>query len=409
MASLRSINQDDLRNHNLSVVLDSLLRAADPLSRADLAKETGLTKATMSVLISLLLDNGILEEGKPSGQAVYGRPSIPLVIRGGRICAMGLQINTDGYGVIVLDINGTTVDERWVDTDMCNADEHEIFANLDELAREQERNLERLGYTLVGAGLALPGLVTDDMRLLGARNLGWKQLDLTTFNVVNRLHPSIGNEANAAALAQVPGYATQRRGVGQIDPTGSFIYLSTDVGIGGAVVREGRVVRGDHGFGGEIGHVSVDMRGPVCRCGRRGCLEVYAGRRSMVSAAGIASSDAAATRQSIGELIDRWRQRDSTVVAVVEKALEAMASVIASIVNVCDVDTVMLGGLWAHFDPALIQRVERMVQPQVLSYPEVRVRVLMADAVERPALVGAAESSLRTFVDNPLRFIADTA
>ena len=125
----------------------------------------------------------------------------------------------------------------------------------------------------------------------------------------------------------------------------------------------------------------------------------------MVSAAGIASSDAAATRQSIGELIDRWRQRDSTVVAVVEKALEAMASVIASIVNVCDVDTVMLGGLWAHFDPALIQRVERMVQPQVLSYPEVRVRVLMADAVERPALVGAAESSLRTFVDNPLRFM----
>ena len=81
MASLRSINQDDLRNHNLSVVLDSLLRATEPMSRADLAKKTGLTKAAMSVLVSLMLDNEILVEGAPSGQSLYGRPSIPLEIR----------------------------------------------------------------------------------------------------------------------------------------------------------------------------------------------------------------------------------------------------------------------------------------------------------------------------------------
>ena len=95
MASLRSINQDDLRNHNLSVVLDSLLRATEPMSRADLAKKTGLTKAAMSVLVSLMLDNEILVEGEPSGQSLYGRPSIPLEIKGGRLCGMGLQANTD--------------------------------------------------------------------------------------------------------------------------------------------------------------------------------------------------------------------------------------------------------------------------------------------------------------------------
>ena len=274
MTSLRRINQDDLRNHNLSVVLDSLLRATDQLSRADLAKETGLTKATMSVLVSLLMDNGVLEEGVPTGQSLYGRPSIPLLIRGGRLCGIGLQVNTDGYGIAVLDINGTTVDEQWVDADMTNANADEVFRNLDELAKSQEASLDRMGYTLVGSGLALPGLVTDDPRLLGARNLGWEHLDLKTFDVVRRLNPKVDNEANAAALAQIPGYATQRRGIGLVEPTDSFIYLSTDVGIGGAVVRDGHVVRGDHGFGGELGHVSVDMRGPICRCGRRGCLEV---------------------------------------------------------------------------------------------------------------------------------------
>ena len=273
MASLRSINQDDLRNHNLSVVLDSLLRATEPMSRADLAKKTGLTKAAMSVLVSLMLDNEILVEGAPSGQSLYGRPSIPLEIKGGCLCGMGLQANTDGYGVVVLDLEGSVVGEQWVDADMANADER---------ALQQEEALAKKGYVLAGTGLALPGLVTDDMRLLGARNLGWERLDLKQFDVVKRLDPVACNEANAAALAQVPGYATQRKGSGRIKPTDSFLYMSTDVGIGGAVIREGRVVSGDHGFGGELGHVSVDMRGPVCRCGRRGCLEVYAGRRSMV-------------------------------------------------------------------------------------------------------------------------------
>lgn len=280
-----------------------------------------------------------------------------------------------------------------------------IFARLDELALQQEEALAKKGYVLAGTGLALPGLVTDDMRLLGARNLGWERLDLKQFDVVKRLDPVACNEANAAALAQVPGYATQRKDSGRIKPTDSFLYMSTDVGIGGAVIREGRVVSGDHGFGGELGHVSVDMRGPVCRCGRRGCLEVYAGRRSMVSAAGIASSDAAATRSAIDELIDRWHQRDAQTVAVVEKALEAMASVIASTINVCDVDVVMLGGLWARFEPELIRRIERMVRPQVLAYPEVEASVLVADIVDRPALMGAAEIGLRRFIDNPLRFM----
>ena len=307
--------------------------------------------------------------------------------------------------MVVLDLDGSVVGEQWVDADMANADEQEIFARLDELALRQEDALARKGYVLAGTGLALPGLVTDDLRLLGARNLGWERLDLKQFNVVKRLDPVACNEANAAALAQVPGYATQREGSGQIKPTDSFIYMSTDVGIGGAVIREGRVVSGDHGFGGELGHVSVDMRGPICRCGRRGCLEVYAGRRSMVSAAGIASSDAAATHSAIDELIDRWHQRDVQTVAVVEKALEAISSVIASTINVCDVDVVMLGGLWARFEPELIRGIERMVRPQVLAYPEVEASVLVADVVDRPALMGAAEIGLRRFIDNPLRFM----
>lgn len=406
MAALRRINQDDLRNHNLSVVIDTLLRTAEPLSRAELAKRTGLTKATMSLLVSMLVDDGVVREGEPSVQSSYGRPSTPLLIAGGRYCGIGLQVNTNGYGVIVLDLDGTVISERWVDADMSAPDADEVFAELDALAMEQEALLAERGYTVAGAGLALPGLVTGDMRLLMARNLGWEQLDLTRFDVMRRLDVTAGNEANMAALAQIPGYAMRRDGDGIVGPSESFIYLSTDVGIGGAVVRNGHVEIGDHGFGGELGHTSVELRGPVCRCGRRGCLETYAGRRAMVESAGIASGSAAARRESVDELIDRWCAGDVRVAAVVNKAIEAMVSSIASAINVCDIETVVLGGVWSQFGSEIAVQMQSALQRQVLGYPEVRAKVLMADVTSRPALVGAAAMGLRHFVDDPMQFVS---
>lgn len=406
MAALRRINQDDLRNHNLSVVIDTLLRTTEPLSRAELAKRTGLTKATMSLLVSMLVDDGVVREGEPSVQSSYGRPSTPLLIAGGRYCGIGLQVNTDGYGVIVLDLDGTVISERWVDTDTSAPDADEVFAELDALAMEQEALLAERGCTVAGAGLALPGLVTGDMRLLMARNLGWEQLDLTRFDVMRRLDVTAGNEANMAALAQIPGYAMRRDGDGIVGPSESFIYLSTDVGIGGAVVRNGHVEIGDHGFGGELGHTSVELRGPVCRCGRRGCLETYAGRRAMVESAGIASGSAAARRESVDELIDRWCAGDVRVAAVVNKAIEAMVSSIASAINVCDIETVVLGGVWSQFGSEIAVQMQSALQRQVLGYPEVRAKVLMADVTSRPALVGAAAMGLRHFVDDPMQFVS---
>lgn len=406
MAALRRINQDDLRNHNLSVVIDTLLRTTEPLSRAELAKRTGLTKATMSLLVSMLVDDGVVREGEPSVQSSYGRPSTPLLIAGGRYCGIGLQANTDGYGVIVLDLDGTVISERWVDADISAPDADEVFAELDALAMEQEALLAERGCTVAGAGLALPGLVTGNMRLLMARNLGWEQLDLTRFDVMRRLDVTAGNEANMAALAQIPGYSMRRDGDGIVGPSESFIYLSTDVGIGGAVVRNGHVEIGDHGFGGELGHTSVELRGPVCRCGRRGCLETYAGRRAMVESAGIASGSAAARRESVDELIDRWCAGDVRVAAVVNKAIEAMVSSIASAINVCDIETVVLGGVWSQFGSEIAVQMQSALQRQVLGYPEVRAKVLMADVTSRPALVGAAAMGLRHFVDDPMRFVS---
>lgn len=405
MASLRSINQDDLRNHNLSVVLDTMLRSVVPMSRAELAKATGLTKATMSLLIPMLISGGAVSEGVPSAMSAFGRPSTPLALRGEGFCGIGLQINTDGYGFIILDLTGATLAERWVDEAMGDSDPDDIFKRLDDLVRQGEQIVKTRSMTVVGCGLALPGLVTDDMRLITAYNLGWGKLDLKRFKIIQRLHPRAGNEANMAALAQIPGYATQRKQGGIVGPSDSFLYISTDIGIGGAVVREGKVVDGDHGFAGELGHVSVSLDGPFCRCGRRGCLEVYAGRRALVESAGISEGRQATQIAAIDELLKRWDAGDPRAVNVIDGAVDAMASCMASAINILDVDTVILGGLWQRFGGALARRIEDRLSPQILGFPEVQAHVLMPDVNMKPALQGAAEVGLRKFVDRPLDFL----
>lgn len=408
MASLRRINQEDLRNHNLSVVLDTLLRAEKPMSRADLAKETGLTKATLSLLASMLIDSGVVQEGEPVVSTTYGRPSTPLEIHGGSIAGIGLQINTDGYGCLALDLNGDTLGQEWVSEDMTGTDPYEIFAKLDAMTFPLESRLKRRGCKVVGAGLALPGIVTDDMWLLVGRNLGWENVNLTRFNVVRRLDVVAGNEAKMAAIAQIPGYATERASfLNVVDRTDSFIYLSTDIGIGGAVVRDGEVVMGSHGFAGEIGHLSVAMDGPLCSCGRHGCLEAFAGRRALVEAAGIAEDGDATSSEAIDMFLQRWRAGDSDVAKVVDQAADALVSAIASAVNLVDVDTVLLGGLWTHFGDELATVLEGRLRSEILGYPNVKIRVFVPPVALHPSLYGAAEMGLRRFIENPLGYMGE--
>lgn len=408
MASLRRINQEDLRNHNLSVTLDTLLRAQKPMSRADLAKETGLTKATLSLLASMLIESGVVQEGEPVVSTTYGRPSTPLEIHGGSIAGIGLQINTDGYGCLALDLNGDTLGQEWVSEDMTGTDPYEIFAKLDAMTFPLESRLKRRGCKVVGAGLALPGIVTDDMWLLVARNLGWENVNLTRFNVVRRLDVVAGNEAKMAAIAQIPGYATERASfLNVVDRTDSFIYLSTDIGIGGAVVRDGEVVMGSHGFAGEIGHLSVAMDGPLCSCGRHGCLEAFAGRRALVEAAGIAEDGDATSSEAIDMFLQRWRAGDPDVAKVVDQAADALVSAIASAVNLVDVDTVLLGGLWTHFGDELATVLEGRLRSEILGYSNVKIRVFVPPVALHPSLYGAAEMGLRRFIENPLGYMGE--
>ena len=408
MVRMKTINQDNLREHNLSIVMQTLLGHGSPLSRAQLAQKTGLTKAAMSLLTDMLIQAQVLQQMAPTSEpnSGFGRPATPLAFVPHRWAGIGLQINTDGYGYLILDISGTIVRSEWISKAMIDTDPATIFAELDRMVRPAEAFLKDEGYQLCGAGLALPGLVEGENKLLFARNLGWTDLDLSQFDVVRRLHAHAYNEANVAAIAQIPGFATVHDpDSDQLDPSDSFIFISTDVGIGGALVRDGHLEAGQHGFAGEIGHLQVDPHGVHCTCGRTGCLETLAGRRALVEAAGITTHEHSAERTFALDLISRWQQGDSQAAAAIYAGLNALTSVLASVVNVVDIDTIVLGGLWSELSGSLAPRLQAGIQDQIIGSASVKVRVLTSAVPEHSALVGAAQVGLRQFIDHPRQFL----
>ena len=407
MAKLYKINRDNLRDHNLSVVIQTLLNSTDPMSRADLAKSTGLTKAAMSMLVEILIKNKVIQQISPIPDSTFGRPSVPLAFYPHHWVGIGLQVNTDGYGFTVLDLAGETIYSQWVDDTMLNVVPEDIFTQLDHMLQPVENELIALGYTICGASIAVPGLVENKTTLVNARNLKWQNINLQDFNVIRRLHAVAANEADLAAIAQLPGYASADQSIRPIPK--SFIYLSTDIGISGAVVSNGTVVHGEHNFAGEIGHLSVDWNGPQCSCGRRGCLEQYAGRRALVEAAHIADGDAAVTRQSVKRLLEAWKQHDTDAEKAISRGMKAMASGLCSAINLLDISNVILGGFWVNFTDAVAKQLEKDIQGIALGRDaSLKVNVDLAPFADHPALRGAALVGLRRLIDHPMRFLSDS-
>ncbi|GMA24337.1 hypothetical protein GCM10025864_20960 [Luteimicrobium album] len=295
--------QASLREHNLALVARSVFGAAEPPSRAAVAVATGLTRATVGSLVDQLVAGRVVAELAPAPGQV-GRPAVPLVPAPRTVVGLGLEVNVDYVGVRALDLSGATVAERiegapgGAPADFSGSDPVRVLARVGDLARDVVAEIEAEGMRVAGTRLALPGLVDARAGFLQvAPNLGWESLAPVPLLGPLPAGVEIANEANLAGLAQLP--------FGQFAASGhdgtTFVHVSGDVGIGAAIVLDGQLYLGRHGWAGEIGHVVVDPSGPRCRCGATGCLEQLAGKDAILRGLGL---DAPGTTRPDGAASD---------------------------------------------------------------------------------------------------------
>ena len=398
---VEAARQSDLRERNLAAVLGAVARSPQPVSRAGLADRTGLTRATVSALVELLLGSELLVESAPPPRAGAGRPAVGLALSGARVAALGAEIGVDYLAACVRDLTGAVRLREVVVGDNRGQPAESVVARSAELAGRLLEQAAALGLEVVGATWAVPGLVDAARRcVLLAPNLGWGDVDVAAL-----LAASPGGEALAGRPVVVDneGALAALAEVGHPAPTTpeDLLVVSGEVGIGAGVVLGGRLSRGRHGWSGELGHVTVALDGPACTCGARGCLEVYAGQEAVLRAAGRAGPPGTALGSGGGVLLGLARDGDGPTLAALVVAGRALGAAVAGAVNLLDVDAVVLGGIYAPLGPWLLPHVRSEVDRRVLRSRLLPVAVRTSTTGPDAAVLGAAAAVLQDVLRTP--------
>lgn len=388
----------DVRRRNLALVLGSIGPEARA-TRADIATATGLTKASVSSLVAELLETGLVEELGVTRAGERGRPGVGLALDARR-GALGAEVNVDYLAVGVVDLHGALRFHEVAEAVNRGRAPHEVVAELSLIVERCVAAAAEAGMTLLGGGLAVPGLV-DPARgvVLNAPNLGWRNADLAPS--LGELVPQapfgvvLSNEADSAALAEL--------WYGQGMSLGSYLYVSGEVGVGGGLVMGSELFSGPGGHAGEVGHVVVEPAGRRCSCGGRGCLETVAGQEAILAAAGI-TDGGSTTAARMAALQASLEAGDARAITAAERAGHYLGIAVVSSARVVDVSAVVLGGHFAALAPwirpALLSSLDGFA-PGVIAEEAVAFSELGTTA----ALRGAAGAAIRRALAAPYELL----
>ncbi|MEV6653166.1 ROK family protein [Streptomyces sp. NPDC051219] len=383
--------QQDIRRRNLSLVMHTVA-AQGPLSRATVAGHIGLTRAAVSSLVDELVRGGLLVElGPEQPSGTVGRPGSALALGKRGPVGIGAEIGVDHLAVCAVDLCGKVRARATAEGSNRGRPPGPVLKELAELVRQVTDAARGSGLRPAGLAVAVPGLVARGTRtVVRAPNLDWTEVDLgAALPYSGEL--GVDNEANLGALAEL--------WIGGDPAPQDFVHVSAEIGIGAAVVVEGRLLRGTHGFAGELGHVPVRPEGPRCPCGGRGCLEQYAGEEAVLRAAGLT-----ARGNPIDLLADRAGGGDPAARRALRGAGAALGIALAGTVNLLDPQAVVLGGAQSRLAPWLLPSLERELTRRTAD--PARPSLVVSRLGSEGPLLGAAHSVVRAVLDDPAAYAA---
>lgn len=333
----------DLRRHNRRRVLN-FVRTREPLSRGAIAEGIGLTEPAVSRITRELIDAGLLKEVAKA--ATTGRPGRPLI---------ELELGDDGAYVLGLEIGAI---DRWISLTNIRGDviaraELNLLSfddpgqSLKHVAAQAESLVDRSGIEhsrLVGGGVAIAGLVDNRGALLvESPNLGWRHVAVASI-LEDRLGIPCKVESRPNALI----LAESRLGIARGRTNITLVLVG--LGIGGALMFEGRLVRGQNNAAGQIGHLQMPGTQALCTCGRYGCLDTVASGYAILTRLGLRPARTKAQRHDVEDAhvlrttASRADDGDASAVQAFRSAGEQLGHALKSIVAVADPEAIILAG-----------------------------------------------------------------
>ena len=328
------------RDINRGVVLN-LIRRRQPISRADLARVSGLQRSTVSLITEQLIRESWVVHG-PIGRLPRGRRPTFLRLNDRRAILVA-DLRPSHITVVVADINGKFLSQETMPTTDPQTTTAELAARI--------RHLKQVHSDLVfeGVGISLPGRYSEEtQRVVFAPNLRWQDFDLKgALEKSTGMRVELENAANACVLAEV--------WFGHAEKVRDLIVVTVSEGIGTGIFQNGQLARGRTGMAGEFGHVSLDPNGPPCTCGGRGCWEVYASHRAALRY--YHESGKGSEGLTFQDLLALVEAGDALALKALEKMVRAVGRGIRMLMaGLAPEEIVVIGDitrLWSRFGPVI--------------------------------------------------------
>jgi predicted NBD/HSP70 family sugar kinase len=343
-------SSEPVRDFNRRTILN-LIRKRNPISRADLARASGLQRSTVSIIVEKLIEEQWVMEG-PLGQLPRGRRPIFLRLNDERVI-IGVDIRPSQCTVALANATGRFLSQETVAT------AEDAKATMRSLIRAIRRLQANANSKIEGVGVSVPGRYDHkSQRLVFAPNLRWPEIDIRrSIAKATGLKVSVENAANACVLAAV--------WFDHMEECRHFVVVTVSEGIGTGVWANGQLVRGVNGMAGEFGHVPLDPEGPVCGCGGRGCWEAFASNRAALRE--YLGSGAPVPGFGFMDLLQRAEDGDARAVKAVEKMARYVGRGMRMLVaGLAPERIVVVGDLtrhWHRFGPTIESEVRAQTLP----------------------------------------------
>lgn len=334
LASTRNV-----RDTNRDIVLE-ITRSKQPVSRADLARLSGLQPSTVSSIVRQLIREKWIIEG---GQAKLPRGRRPVMLTLNQQLVMLVADLRPGHAILaVVDINGHFLSRESI---LLASDATRASAKLaDALYELRERYPDK---TFEGVGVSVPGRVDPEtQRIILAPNLHWANFDLK--NILEdrlELRVELDNDANACMVSAL--------WYGQMEGVRNAVLIAVAEGIGSAILVNGQLVAGRRGLAGEFGHIPIDSTGPLCGCGTHGCWETFASSKAALRYYN--DSTPAIPVRTIRDLLNLAVENDASALAALERQARALGRGLRLVTAALSPEMIIIIGditaLWSRLGP----------------------------------------------------------
>ncbi len=364
MPTLPRANRNLIRSINRSIILNAIKTQA-VVSRAAIAHLTGLSPATVTAITGQLIKEGLIFE-KTTGDSTGGRPPIMLALnpRGGFV--IGIKLMEDQVVGALTDLNATILAKD--STSLSSVDVETVVETVAALVTRLIHTSDIRKKQLMGVGVGLAGVV-DYADGIVRQNpfFGWQNIPLRDLLQTRLKVPIfIDNDVNTLTLSE------KWLGVGK--PVENFVVITIGRGVGMGIVLDGRIYRGRAGGAGEFGHVVVDPSGPLCDCGKHGCLESLVSDRALVQTA---RREVDSNIENLDGLLKLAQAGRPEALAVLKQAGGLLGREIANLVNVLDPNLIVISGegirMGETFFSAVRTTFHENVMPGLAEDTEIRV------------------------------------